>query len=136
MPLKITGRHMTVSESTRDYIDKKVDRLRRLVPKIDEISFTLAKEKLLIDIEANFRAGKVEAHARTRAEHVNEAIDQLVDKLEAQIAKTRKKITDKSSAARESAKIADAGLVEDKDLAAEIAEEQESEIEDRLAAGG
>jgi ribosomal subunit interface protein len=124
MPLKITGRHMTVSEATQDYIDKKVSRLRRLVPNIDEISFTFTKEKLGVDIEAKFKAGRIVAQARSKAEHVHETIDELVDKLEAQITKVKKKVSDKSNAAREAAKV-DGKLAD-----AENADEDEDEDEE------
>ena len=41
MPLQITGRHMTIEDTHKSYIDKKVNRLRRLCTKIDEMSVTL-----------------------------------------------------------------------------------------------
>jgi ribosomal subunit interface protein len=140
MPLKVTGRHMSIHEGTKDYLDKKVERLRRLVPKIDEMSFTLSKEKLFIDIEASFKAGKIEAHAHTRAEHVNEAIDMLIDKLEGQIAKSKKKVSDKSQAARHAHRLDEKALGPDPaqqaELAAEAEEELVTDFEERKIAEG
>lgn len=97
MPLQITGRHMSISDAQRDYIEKKVNRLRRMCPTIDELSFTLTKEKLHIEAEGNFRAGRIAAQAVMTAPQANEAIDALVDKLEAQISKAKAKMTDKKS---------------------------------------
>jgi ribosomal subunit interface protein len=136
MPLKLTGRHMVISDATREYIDKKVNRLRRLVPKIDEMSFTLSKERLMVDIEAKFKAGKIAVQARTKAEHTHEAIDVLVDKLEAQVTKARKKLSDKSQAARKAAKADDQVLLPDAGLESEIAEEIEGEVDQHQVAGG
>ena len=71
MPLHLTGRHMTITEETKDYIDKKLDRLRRVCGKIDELSFILTKEKLYIEVEGLLRAGKLTATAKERAPHTN-----------------------------------------------------------------
>jgi putative sigma-54 modulation protein len=127
---------MTINATTREYIDKKVNRLRRLVPKIDEMSFTLGKEKLLIDVEGKFKAGKIAAQASTKAEHLNEAIDMLVDKLEAQITKFKKKLSDRSPAARQAALAEERELAPDTDLAEEIAEEIDETLRERRAAEG
>jgi putative sigma-54 modulation protein len=116
---------MTISDATRDYIDKKVTRLRRLVPKIDEMNFTLSKEKLAICVEASFKAGKIAAQAATKADHAHEAIDMLVDKLEAQVTKAKKRVSDKSQAAREAARVIDQGEGD-----AEVADDEEPEEED------
>jgi ribosomal subunit interface protein len=88
---------MSISDEHREYLDKKVGRLRRMCPKIDELSFTLTKEKLHFEIEGNFRAGRIAAQAFVTASQPLEAIDALVDKLEAQISKTKAKMADKQS---------------------------------------
>ena len=136
MPLKITARHMSISDETRLYLDKKVNRLRRLVPKIDEMSFTLSKEKLLVDAEAGFRAGKIAIQAHIRAGHVNEAIDMLVDKLEAQITKARKKLCDKSQAAREAARVDGQALAPEEESAEAEEAEQDDDLDDWRVAQG
>ncbi|MCL5269032.1 MAG: ribosome-associated translation inhibitor RaiA [bacterium] len=100
MPLQITGRHMTVTEEQKDYIDKKVNRLRRLCPKIDELSFRLTKEKLNYQADAILRAGSLTAQASIQTPQVLEAIDMLVDKIEAQVTRSKTKRTDKKTAAR------------------------------------
>lgn len=95
MPLQLTGRHMTIRDELKEYIDKKVNRLRRMCPKIDEMSFTLTKNKLEVLAEGKFRAGKIVAQASVRASQAHEAVDLLVDKLEAQVTKTKKKMNDR-----------------------------------------
>ena len=105
MPLHLTGRHMTITEETKDYIDKKLDRLRRVCGKIDELSFILTKEKLYIEVEGLLRAGKLTATAKERAPHTNEAVDMLVDKLEMQISRAKDRRSDRSPASREKAQL-------------------------------
>src|SRR5689334_22784174 len=125
MPLQITGRHMSISEEQREYIDKKVNRLRRMCPKIDEMSFTLTKEKLNFEAEANLRAGRIVAQAVVTAAQPLEAIDALVDKLEAQISRSKTKIADKKAAGREKASA--------RELAGEGEEEEEEGLDEEAA---
>jgi putative sigma-54 modulation protein len=100
MPLQITGRHMTVTEAQKQYIDKKVGRLRRLCPKIDELSFTLTKEKINYRADATLRAGSIAVQGSVTASQPLEAIDVLVDKIETQVTKTKDRRQDRSEAAR------------------------------------
>ncbi len=123
MPLQITGRHMTVTEEQKDYIDKKVNRLRRLCPKIDELSFTLTKEKINYQADATLRAGSLAVQASIIAPQALAAIDMLVDKIEAQITKEKERRSDKKSSERN--KIKSALIADEPDL--ELDEEEEEE---------
>ena len=119
MPLQITGRHCSISNSQKEYMDKKVERLRRLCTKIDEMHFTISKEKLHYEVEARFRAGKIVAQATCKAEHSYEAIDLLVDKLEAQITKQKEKRDSAKKHAKSPHKLA-SRLAADEDIEEEI----------------
>jgi ribosomal subunit interface protein len=101
MPLQLTGRHMTISAQQKDYIDKKVDRLRRLCPRIDEITFTLTKEKVHFIADGTLRAGRLSAVGNVIASKPLEAIDILVDKLEYAISRQKAKRSDHHLASRE-----------------------------------
>ena len=100
MPLQITGRHMTVTDQQKEYIDKKVGRLRRLCPKIDEMSFTLTKEKIKYLADATFRAGSIAVQGSVTASQPLEAIDVLVDKIESQVTKNKNRRSDRKDAVR------------------------------------
>jgi ribosomal subunit interface protein len=101
MPLQLTGRHMTISEEQKQYIDKKADRLRRVCPKIDELTFTLTKEKLNFVADGTFRAGRMSAVGTVTASQPLEAIDLLVDKLEHTLSRQKAKRSDHHLASRE-----------------------------------
>ena len=101
MSLQITGRHMTIEDTHKSYIDKKVNRLRRLCTKIDEMSVTLTREKIHFKAEATFRAGAISARAATNGTQPLEAIDLLVDKLESQVTKAKDKWDKRKGRGRE-----------------------------------
>ena len=91
MPLQITGRHVDISNSQREYIEKKVRRFRKIFAKIDEISFTLILEKREYTVEATFRAGPIHAVTKSSASSALAAIDKAVDRLESQALKIKDK---------------------------------------------
>lgn len=93
MPLQITGRQMDVTARQKDYITKKVDRLRRLCPKFEELKFTLSQEKLTVRVDASVKAGKLAAKASFADAEPLAAIDIVTDKIEAQLTKAKSKLT-------------------------------------------
>jgi ribosomal subunit interface protein len=89
MPLQITGRHTEVSQADRDYLERKMPRIRRLFDPIDEMAVVFIAEKLEHVVEINFRARHIHAFAKGSAATSRAAIDKAVDKLLAKIAKER-----------------------------------------------
>lgn len=92
MPLQVIGRQMDVTPTQKGYITKKVERLRRLCPKFDELKFTLEKRKLDTIVDGSVRAGKLTAKASSTDPEPLAAIDAVIDKLELQLSKTKGKI--------------------------------------------
>lgn len=88
MPLQITGRHISVSQDQKDYIEKKVGRLRSHFDHIDVMSFVLEVQKLTNHVEIEFRSGKIHVFAKDAEPDMFKAIDKAMHKLEAQINKT------------------------------------------------
>ncbi len=113
MPLQLTGRHMTIDASQKDYINRKVNRLRRMCPKIDEMRFTATKDKLQFKAEATFRAGAIAVRAASTASQPLEAIDLLVDKLEACITKAKDKLEKRKVRPRNGKRSIDQALIEE-----------------------
>ncbi len=91
MPLQITGRHTEVSQKDRDYLEKKLPRIRRLCDRIDELAVVFALEKKAHVVEINFRSGTIHVFTKASAETVTAAIDRAVDKVHSQVAKAREK---------------------------------------------
>ena len=92
MTLQIMGRHYSISENQKEYIGKKVGRLRKMCGKLDDLKFTITKGNHTYETEGYIRAGKAVARASVKAGHSYESIDLLVDKLEAQISRIKDKL--------------------------------------------
>lgn len=92
MKIKITGRHIDVSESLKDYAEKKISKLEKHFQQLIDIHLILYKEKLDRVAELIISGDSVQFHAREKAADLYSALDLLVDKMESQIARFKEKI--------------------------------------------
>jgi putative sigma-54 modulation protein len=94
MLVKVTGRHMSVTEAMKAYAEEKTPRLTRIEPRISEIEVVLdfegglPKAEFIVDVE---RAGDFVASQGNKDMYA--AIDAVIDKLERQLTDHRKRVT-------------------------------------------
>ena len=95
MNVEIKGVHLEVNEKTREYVDRKMQRLDFAKDHIVDFLITLAKEKSQYKFEAtiNFRWG-ASVHVGLDGFDVYQGIDTLFDKLEAKVEKEKSRIQD------------------------------------------
>lgn len=93
MHLEIKGVHYDVSETTRDFFDKKLERFSFAKDHIIDLLFTITREKNAYKIEANvnLRWG-TSSHVRVDAFELYKGIEILFDKLENKLRKEKEKI--------------------------------------------
>jgi len=95
MNTKIKAVDFSLSDESREYIEKKITRLRNVENLIVDLLFTLTKEKnFSVEVKVNFRWG-VSIFQKEEDFELNPAIDKLMDKLDAKIAKEREKVKEK-----------------------------------------
>lgn len=97
MNLLITGHHVDITPSLRDYVEKKLDRVVRHFDQIIDIAVVLGVEKLSEKdkrqrAEVNLRVRGNVFHLDHYAEDLYAAIDILVDKLDRQVLRYKEKI--------------------------------------------
>jgi len=94
MQVKITGHHLEVTDSMREYVIQKLQRLERHFEKVTEIDVILSLEKLKHKAEATVYVNGNNLFADCQDDDMYAAIDALTDKLDRQIIKRKEKITD------------------------------------------
>jgi len=94
MQIKITGHHLEVTDSMREYVIQKFQRLERHFEKVTEIDVILSLEKLKHKAEATVYVNGNNLFADCQDDDMYAAIDALADKLDRQIIKRKEKITD------------------------------------------
>lgn len=94
MQLNVTGHHVDVTDSLRNYVGTKLGRLERHFDNVVDIHCVLTVEKLVHKAEATIHMGGGTVHAESIEQDMYAAIDTLADKLDRQVIKHKEKLTD------------------------------------------
>ena len=94
MQINITGHHVDVTDSMRDYVKEKFDKLERHFDHVTNVHVILEVEKLRQKAEAKMNLSGTEVFAEAVEEDMYAAIDALSDKLDRQILKYKEKLKD------------------------------------------
>jgi len=102
MQLNLTGHHIEITASLRNYVQSKLNRLERHFDNVTDIHCILTVEKLRHRAEATVHIKGARIFAEAIEEDMYASIDAMIDKLDRQVRKHKEKVTDHH--ARESAK--------------------------------
>ena len=92
MQLNISGHHVEVTPSLKEYVVSKLDRLERHNDKITSSDVTLTVDKLVQKAEARIHVSGADLFADSVAEDMYAAIDSLADKLNRQLVRHKEKL--------------------------------------------
>lgn len=92
MQISLTGHHVDLTDSMRDYVHQKFERLERHFDHVTNVHVILSIEKLIQKAEANMHVSGAEIFADASNEDMYAAIDKLVDKLDRQVIKHKEKM--------------------------------------------
>ena len=92
MQINLTGHHVDVTDSLRDYVNGKFEKLERHFEHINNVHVVLTVEKLNQIAESTVHLSGSEVHAKAENSDMYASIDALIDKLDRQILKYKGKI--------------------------------------------
>ncbi len=92
MQINLTGHHVEITDSLREYVDSKFTKLERHFDHINNVHVILNVEKLIQKAEAKLHLNGTEVFALSEHEDMYAAIDSLIDKLDRQVLKHKEKI--------------------------------------------
>ncbi len=93
MQINLTGHHIEITESLRDYVQTKFSKLERHFDQIHNVHVVLNVEKLQQKAEARVHLRGAEVFAVSEHADMYTAIDSLIDKLDRQVIKHKEKLT-------------------------------------------
>lgn len=94
MQLSVTGHHVDITDSLRDYVENKIDKVGRHFDLVSDVHCILKVEKLRHTAEATVSVNGGRIYADATEEDMYAAIDGLVDKLDRQVRKYKEKLGD------------------------------------------
>ncbi len=92
MQINITGHHLEITESIREYFHQKAEKIERHIDQVNQINVILTVEKKDHIAEATLLYCGHEIFAKSEDADMYAAIDSLISKLDRQILKCKGKI--------------------------------------------
>lgn len=94
MQVNLTGHHIEITPSLKDYFNSKLERIERHFDNATDVHCILTVEKLRHKAEATIHVSGGKLFADSIEDDMYAAIDGLIDKLDRQIKKHKEKLTD------------------------------------------
>src|SRR6202167_1046118 len=94
MNLNVSGHHVEITPAIRDYVTAKIQRITRHFDLVIDVNVILTVEKLKQKAEVNVHVSGKNIHCECDDANMYAAIDVLVDKLDRQILKHKRKLQD------------------------------------------
>jgi putative sigma-54 modulation protein len=91
MNLHLTGHHVDITPSIREYVISKLERINRHFEQVIDVSVIMTVQKLDQKIEVSVHLSGKDIHVECHDADMYAAIDGLVDKLDRQIIKHKEK---------------------------------------------
>jgi putative sigma-54 modulation protein len=91
MKINLTGHHVDITNSLREYVNTKFLKLERHFDQINNVYVILTVEKINQIAEATIHLKGAEVHAKADNQDMYASIDALIDKLDRQILKHKGK---------------------------------------------
>jgi len=93
MQINLSGHHIEITDSLRDYVNAKFAKLERHFDQIHNVHVVLNVEKLQQIAEATLHLKGGEVFASSDNQDMYAAIDSLIDKLDRQVLKHKDKLS-------------------------------------------
>jgi putative sigma-54 modulation protein len=93
MQINLTGHHVDITDSLRDYVESKLKKIERHFDNVVDVQVILSVEKLRQKAEATVHMSGNNVYADDTQEDMYAAIDGLIDKLDRQVVKYKEKLT-------------------------------------------
>ncbi len=94
MQLDVTGHHIDLTDSLRQYVTSKLEKIERHFDQVTDVHCILTVEKLRQKAEATVNVNGAKIYADATDEDMYAAIDALADKLGRQVRKYKEKLVD------------------------------------------
>jgi putative sigma-54 modulation protein len=92
--VQVTGRHVKITDSMKDYAIDKISKIERFMNRIIDVTVIMDIQKLEHSVEIILRAGNLKITSQASTTDMYVSIDKAVHKLEAQVLRYKSKIQD------------------------------------------
>lgn len=95
MEIKITGRHLDLTNDMKQIASKKVQKLKKFFPRIQGIDVVIDQEKFRYKVEIRVLADHFDFEAQGQHDELQACLDGVVAKAEVQLRRLKEKLNNK-----------------------------------------
>ncbi|MDY0220179.1 MAG: ribosome-associated translation inhibitor RaiA [Desulfobacterium sp.] len=128
MQITVTFKQIDPSDALKSYVQKKVDRFDKMLESPAEANVVLSVEKIRHIAEITLVCDRLKIHAKEESENMYSSIDTLMDKIAAQIKKSKDKMRHHMSGNKASIKDNDILLPTPDEISDEISGTDSQEV--------
>jgi len=92
MQISIVGRRVEITDAIRDYVEKRLAKLKKYFPNTVDVHVVLFTQKIKQAVEITINADGFVIHGEEASEDLYTSIDLLMDKLDAQLRKHKERM--------------------------------------------
>ncbi len=93
MQINLTGHHVDITESLRNFVYEKFEKIERHFEHINNVHVILQVDNIRQIAEAKLNVNGGEIFANSESEDMYASIDMLIDKIDRQVIKYKEKLT-------------------------------------------
>ncbi|MBN2329730.1 MAG: ribosome-associated translation inhibitor RaiA [Candidatus Omnitrophica bacterium] len=93
--LSIVGRNIEVTEAIKDYVEKRLQKLKKYFPYVVDVHVVLYTQKINQTVEITILANRFTIHGEERSPDLYASIDMVIDKMDAQLKKYKERLIQK-----------------------------------------
>ncbi len=95
MKIRITGRHLKITDDIRAYLQKRADKIEARFGPMLEIHVVITAEKHRFETEMSVTANRASFHAESQTHELFAALDGVTDKILSQIRRYKERVKDR-----------------------------------------
>lgn len=92
--IQITGRHVEITDSMKDYAIDKISKIERVMNRIIDVNVIMDIQRMEHRVEIILKVGNTKITSKATSTDMYVSIDQAVDKLEKQVLRYKSKLQD------------------------------------------
>ncbi|MDX9754001.1 MAG: ribosome-associated translation inhibitor RaiA [bacterium] len=92
MQVSIVGRHVEITDAIQDYLQKRLQKLKKYFPMVMDVHVILYTQKFLQGADITIQASGLTLHGEEKSKDLYASIDMVIDKLDTQLKKHHDRI--------------------------------------------
>jgi len=90
--ISIVGRHIDITDAIRDYVEKKLQKLKKYFPYLVDVHVVFYTQKIHQVVEVTIQASRFTIHGEEKSQDLYASVDLVIEKLDAQLKKHKERI--------------------------------------------